>query len=422
MSPRKVVDPTPPTERQARLKDLDPAPWNPRRHDARNVEAIATSLERFGQLKPVVCRPVGARLQIVAGHGTVLAAEGLGWSAVRVWVSEMSDPEARAFAVADNRTTDLSDWDPAALLAIVRDDPMGFDEDEIQRLFDDVERDLAASIEEEKPDTPAPAPAPELEEPEVPSDPTTRLGDVIRLGEHVLVCGDSLAAEAWDAVSGGRRADLVVTDPPYAIYGSSTGIASDVADGRMIEPFFRSVGVAIAKRLKLHGHAYTFCDWRSYPTIAGAYRRPLDLKNVLVWDKAAGLGSMYANAYELIAFHAVGRRQQMSNVQRGEHDRQRMVRAQNILRFPRTSGDERPHNASKPVALVSELIENSSDPGELVADFFGGGGTTLVAAEQTERRAILFEVDPGWCDVIVARWERLTGRKAKRPRRRAAQA
>jgi DNA modification methylase len=258
--------------------------------------------------------------------------------------------------------------------------------------------------------------------PDPPKEPKTKRGDVWVCGDHLLLCGDSLEAETEAWIEKGTTA-CVLTDPPYAIYGSSSGVGSDVADDKMIRPFFAALGRRMRHALRLFGHGYVFCDWRSWDAVlAGMKASTLAAKNCIVWDKGDfGLGSMYRNCHEFVGFF-------VSQPERSSHyakqaTGQRMVTQPNVRRVNRTGQGgfesehepgQRFHNAAKPVQLLQWLLDNSTDEGDLVLDLFGGSGSTMLACERSKRRCRMVEVEPKWCDVIVARWEQLTVRKAER--------
>lgn len=421
------------------LETLELDPRNARKHPDRNRDAVRASFERFGQRLPLVAS--GSR--VLVGNLRLEVARALGWKALAV--VQVPPEDAEAFAVAENRAGELAEWDDGQLAEILaeleldRDADLlaavGFSEAELSNLLegaaaalDDPELDrmlheatTPAEPRDESTEPREEAPPEPLPEREPPPEPISKPGDRIQLGDHLLLCGDAFADATWDGVLGGdKRAAMVCMDPPYAIFGSSTGLGTDIADDKMVRPFFRAVGRRAFAVVRLFGHVYTFTDWRSFASLWDAYKEAqLTAKNLLVWDKGDnGLGSMYQQCHELVAFHAVQPAPRvMAGIEtnRRGNQRHRLVSGSNILRFSRTTGAERPHNASKPVALLSKLIENSSEPGDLVVDLFGGGGSTLIAAERTGRRAILSEIEPGWCDVIVDRWEAETGGKAKRP-------
>lgn len=382
------------------IDQLRPLEGNPRRGD---VAAVARSLKRFGQRKPIVAREDGT---VVAGNHTLAAALELGWSELAVVRVGDDEATAKAYALADNRTSALGSFDMGDLAAMVAEveafDPAlleaaSFDEDDLNALL--AGRQVPTKLTD--PD----------EVPEPPAEPVTRPGDLWLLGPHRVLCGDAHRAEDIGRALGDRQPVMVLTDPPYAIYGSASGVSSDVADDKMVRPFFESLWRTIYRVLPVFGHAYVHCDWRSWASIWEAAKvAAMTPRNMLVWDKGGfGLGSNYANNHELIAFFAKlpPQRTMTSSAPAG----QRTVHRPNVLHFERPSGDERLHNAAKPVDLLAEVIENSSDPGQVVLDLFGGSGSTLIAAHRTERVAVLTEIEPAGTDVICRRFQRLTGTK-----------
>ncbi len=379
---------------------LTPHPNNYRAHD---LPAIAESLEANTQYRAIVAsRNTG---HVLAGNGTYLAARDLlGWTTIRVeWVDNLTDEEELRILAADNGTHERGQTNRDAITEL------------LERLAETPDGLTgtgygAAYLEEPKRGRTT---IPLDEVPDLPGAPITNRGDVIHLGDHVLYCGDSLTDNLPDRL-GLEHVDLVCTDPPYAVYGSATGLASDIADDKMIRPFCRDVARLAVDMLPWFGHAYIHCDWRTWPTWWDAAKAAhLTAKNLLVWDKGgSGLGSNYANTYELIGFFH--KTPQASAMKSRDPVGTRSVFASNMLRYPRPAGDERLHNAAKPVDLLAALIENSTDPDQMVLDPFAGSGSTLIAAEQVGRRAVAVDVEPSWCDVIVNRWEAVTGGKAKR--------
>lgn len=243
-------------------------------------------------------------------------------------------------------------------------------------------------------------------------------GQVWRCGEHIVACGDTFVvtpAVVAEFVEGGEVA-AVVMDPPYAIYGSSTGIGSDIADDRMVRPFFAQVFNTARALVREFGHVYAFTDWRSWSSVWEAVRGAgLTMKNCLVWDKGGGgMGSNYANAHEFCAFaHRLPPPRAMQSQQRTGI---RPVHRPNIVRHGRVRGAERRHNAAKPVALLVDLVEASTDPGDFVVDLFCGSGSTLIACERAGRRCITTDVEPRWVAVTLRRWAEATGGTFERVR------
>jgi DNA modification methylase len=383
-------------EQQARLRivrvpigelTLDPA--NARTHDRRNLAEIRASLARFGQRLPIVVRAG----RVVGGNATTTAARELGWTHLdTVAADDLSEGEARALAVALNRTGELAGWDTELLVELLLATPelegTGFTPAELAELQaalgqlpgGDGGRRLS-DVDEVPEPPPAPPPAP---------------GDLWQLGRHRLLCGDATDRETVKRLLDGGRADMAATDPPYAIYGSSSGVSVAVADDRMVRPFFAAMWRALYGGLALFGHAYVHCDWRSWAAMWETARAAnMTIANMLVWDKGGfGLGSNYANNHELLVFACRLPRQRTMTASNPAGARQ--VHRPNVLHYDRPRGEtDRPVNAAKPVELVRELVRNSTDPGGSVLDLYAGSGTVAIAAELEDRRAFLLEVDPG---------------------------
>lgn len=414
---------------------------NPRK-TKKAVPRIRLSIEKFGFVDPVVLW--SSKHRLAAGHARLDAFEelraekGADWKPknapgpglIKVAFHEfVGEADATAYAIAANRLGELAEWDEGkrdALLDEFREDRVLFDatgydfEDHFAEEPDPPPGDPDAGGEgatstDKRDELPGDAAGPDARDalPPEPKEARCKEGDLWILGEHRLLCGDSFNAEHRMRLLEGRVADAIVTDPPYAIYGSSTGIGADIADDKMVRPFFEHLFKACSLAVKEFGHVYACCDWRSWAAVwDGAKRAGLCPKNMVVWDKGGGLGSMYANCHELVAFFV--RDPPERSMKNGKKAGQRMVPRKNVIAVNRVSGDERVHNAQKPVVLISELIVNATEKGETVLDFFGGSGTTLVACEALERRACLMEMEPRECDKILARWEKLTGRTAER--------
>jgi DNA modification methylase len=408
------------------IDSLKEDPKNAKTHGAASIAAIAASLEMFGQQKNIVAH--GNVVKV--GNGTWRAAKKLGWTHVAALQfaegEEIEDPDkaATAYALADNRTGEVgSSWNPAVVQLQVETVGLAFDLTPLHfgEIVPVASRAGLGKDEKKKEEADGAPKSPEAskaadeedEIPEAPKEPKTKRGDLFQLGEHRLLCGDSFKPADVSRLLEATKVDLIVTDPPYAIYGSSTGISTDIADDKMVRPFFERLGHTCSSVIKEFGHVYACCDWRSLSALWDGFKGArLAPKNCIVWDKGGGgLGSSYAQCYELIAFFALLPKQTVMSgqVKRG----QRMVHRPNIVRIPHAHGDERQHNAAKPIALFSEFVTNSSDEGESVLDLFGGSGTTAIVCEKLKRRAYVMEIEPRYCDIIIARWEKLTGKKAK---------
>ena len=440
------------------LSELERSTWdgNAKEHDDTQIRQ---SFDRFGYVLPVT-RDEGTG-KLVAGHGRIsnlaelkktgaappsrvqLRADGEWLVPVIRGVRFASKQEAQAYLLADNRLVELGGWNDKLLAAQLQEvaelgqrglEGVGWSNAQLDELM----ADLAALPEPVPPlEAPEPPPVPDVEppahplvvdgsdldgedpEPEKPVDVYMKQGQLWKLGRHLLMVGDSFNAEDVARLVKAGKAEgieliLVLMDPPYAIYGSSSGVSSDVADDKMIRPFFEALFRTVHGLLPTFGHVYVFCDWRSWATLwHGAKVGKIAPHNMLVWDKGgAGLGSHYANAHEIIFFGAKMPVMKTMIQARERETGQRVVHKSNVLRFARARGDERLHNAAKPRPLVEQLIQNSSDPEQGVIDLFCGSGTTLVACETTGRRCLTMEIDMANAQIAKERWERMTGQKA----------
>ena len=385
---------------------LVPNPKNPNKHPDEQIQLLGRIIRQTGWRQPITVSTLSGF--IVKGHGRLAAALLEGVKEVPVdYQNYASEAEEYADLVADNRIAELSEIDNIMLADIFADIdtgeiPMeltGFSEKEVESLI----TGLSEALHEDKTDLDE---VPETPEPE---NIITQQGDLWLLGDHRLMCGDSTSREDVDALMDGTKADMVFTDPPYALFGNSTGVCG-VGDDKMIRPFFQAIGRVIERKVKIMGHVYVCHDWQTSATIKEAFDL-LTAKNLIVWRKAeaGGLGSFYSKIYELIWLFA-------NEPAKGINGMNTIAHARTILGTPNIwdctveAAPERDHNAQKPVNVVKIAVENSSDPGETVLDLFGGSGTTMIACEETGRTAYLMELEPKYCDVIVKRYIRTTGK------------
>jgi len=390
-----------------------PYPQNPRLHSETEVARLAQFIGSLGFLKPIEVDEHGV---ILAGHRRHAAAKLLALARVPVLQHRhLSESQKRAYRVADNRLTLEGEWDPALLrreAKFLRSKgwdlkALAFSDVEIRKLLDGLPK-VGPAGKPGEPEQEPPLPQPLAKQ-------ITRLGEIWALGEHRLMCGDALKRENLVALMGKARASAVFTDPPYAIYGSSTGIAADITDDKMVRPFFRDVLAACVETCKPFAHIYVCCDWRSWASWwEVAKGTGIVPKNMVVWDKNGGLGASYANFHELLFF---GWFMPVESIMSRKVTGGRTVYDPNIWRVNRVppAGRKggREHNAQKPIDLVRRALENSTDAGALVLDFFVGSGTTMVACQDLGRRCYGLEIEPRWCDVSVLRWQRTTKLAAK---------
>ena len=372
------------------ISEIKPYVKNAKLHTSKQVQQVAASIQEFGFNQPIVVDKQGV---IIVGHGRYEAAKLLGLTDVPVIEVNLTEDQAKAYRLADNKLNE-SEWDMK--LAV----------EELKELSEEMQVltgfDLDLLIEPDEKDDEIPA---------IPDQATSKIGDLYQLGNHRLICGDSIKTEDVERLMDGARADCVFTDPPYALFGNSTGVAG-ITDDKMTRPFFLEIFKALQRNTKLFAHIYTCCDWHSaFSLQAMAKECGLTEKNLCIWDKGdGGVGGMYQQCYEMIWFHANSpiATKTMGKTRSGE----RTVNGKpNIWRFKRANKD-RTHNAQKPVDLIVNGLMNSTDENDLVLDLFGGSGSTLIACEKTNRICYMSELDPKFVDVIIKRWEEYAGQKA----------
>jgi DNA modification methylase len=400
---------TPSQLEQIKTADLVPYARNAKKHDESQVAKIAGSIREFGFNNPVL---IDADNGIIAGHGRVMAAQKLALASVPcLRLSHLSETQKRAYILADNRLAELGGgWDAEMLKLELADlgdldvdlDGIGFGADDLQ--------DLELSEEPETSDVDA--------EPQIDKAEELRAkwgvepGQLWELGDHRLLCGDSTKPEDVSRLMDGQKAEMVFTDPPYALFGNSTGVHG-IADDKMVRPFFRDIGRASMEWVENFGHVYLCCDWHTASVIQSVIGEVgLTAKNLCVWDKGdGGIGANYQQCYELIWFFTNSPRAK-GTMARKEAGEKTVNGVPNIWRFPRVQKD-RIHNAEKPVGMVSVPITNGSKQGNIVLDFFSGSGTVLIACEQLGRKCRAIEIGPAYVAVALQRWADATGKTPK---------
>ena len=341
------------------------------------------------EARPIVVNP---DMVVLGGNMRLKACKAAGLTEAPVYVASWEESKAKEFIVKDNVGFGEWDWDILA---------NEWDAVELE------EWGLDVWTPDEEPTEGLTDPD---EVPEAPEEPKTKLGDLYILGEHRLLCGDSTKPEDVEKLMNGERADMVFTDPPYALFGNSTG--GTVADDKMIRPFFRDIAKAMIRSCKPAAHFYSCLDWKSWSAVLDSYTTSgLTAKNMIVWDKGSpALGQSYRSQHELIMFGLVATVGVSITKSLGvEVGRITDTNVWTIKREP----NQGMHSALKPQEVMIRAIKNSSDPASLVLDLFLGSGSTIIAAQQTGRKCYGMELDPKYCDVIVKRWEDFTGKKAE---------
>ena len=390
------------------IDKLLPYVRNARQHSDEQIAQIAASIAEFGFVNPIL---TGADGVLVAGHGRLAAARKLGLPTVPVVVLDHLTPtQRRALVLADNRLAELATWDDALLrieLEALQDDGFdldltGFDADALAELLADEEPQIEGRTEDDA-------------IPEMPEEPVSRPGDVWRLGPHRLVCGDATTAEAYARLfPDGERADMVFTDPPYNVnYANSArdklrGKHRPILNDALGEGFYDFLFDALALIMAhTRGAIYVAMSSSELDTLQAAFRAAGGhWSTFIIWAKNTfTLGrSDYQRQYEPILY---GWPEGATRHWCGDRDQG------DVWQIKKPAKNDL-HPTMKPVDLVERAIRNSSRPGDVVLDPFGGSGTTLIAAEKAGRVARLIELDPKYADVIVRRWQDWTGQQATR--------
>jgi len=363
---------------------------NARTHSAEQINKLRSSLREFGFINPVI---IDRGFNVIAGHGRIEAAKAEGIPEVPcVFADYLTDAQKKAYILADNRMAMDAGWDEEllrveieALQAESFDVGLtGFDESEIADLFE-----TDSEVKDDGFDVDA-----ELEKP-----PVTKSGDLWLLGNHRLICGDSTREETYTLLMDGKKANLVVTDPPYNVNyeGSAGKIKNDNMENGKFYKFLLDAFTNMEKVMADDASIYVFhadtegLNFRKAFADAGFY-----LSGTCIWKKQSlVLGrSPYQWQHEPVLF---------GWKKKGRHQWYTGRKESTIWEFdkPKKNGD---HPTMKPVPLVAYPIKNSSMSNCIVLDPFGGSGSTLIACEQTNRVCHTIELDEKFCDVIVKRF------------------
>lgn len=360
------------------IKDIVPFKRNPKKHPKEQVDNIAKSLEKYGWRMP--CLVNFNNGELIAGHGRILAAKQNGMNRIPcIDGSDMTQEQIDEFRYLDNKLNE-SAWDNDILKA----DLPTLD-------FSDFNIDWGVEL-----DLPEPEAEEDDYEVELPEEPKTKLGQIWQLGRHRLMCGDSTDIESVQKLTGGcNKIDLLFTDPPYNVsFNGRSGkfdvIKNDDLESKEFEDFIVKV-IGVIKYINPKAY-YIWCNWKFYAIL----QKELAYKACIVWAKNVfGLGKGYRHQHEFCLFNG-----EIDEDIKNESDLWEIKKDSNYL-----------HPTQKPVELSYRAIGNHKSA-KTVLDLFGGSGSTLIGCEQRNVDAFIMELDPKYCDVIIDRWEKLTGDKA----------
>lgn len=376
------------------INDLQNDHKNARKRTDRSSKLIKESLQKFGAARSIV---IDENNRILAGNGTIAGAKAAGIKNLKVIETDgneiiavkrtgLSEDEKVGLALADNRTSDLSEWDINMLEELSQEHDLNpwFDNDDLKELLGETEVLPAEGLTD--PD----------DVPEIPEEPITKEGDLYILGNHRLLCGDSTNILHVEKLMDGNKADMVFTDPPYNVaFNGRSGKFDVIKNDDLSEDSFNELisGMVEIINILKPNHYYVWCNWKFYATL----QTKLPFKGCIVWAKNVfGLGVGYRHQHEFCLFNA-----KIDKHIKNESDLWQVKKDVSYM-----------HPTQKPVELAERALINHKQGN--VIDLFGGSGSTLIAAERLKRQAFLMELDPKYCDVIVKRWEDFTGNKAKR--------
>ena len=400
------------------VAEVTPYQRNARSHSKKQIRQIADSIKRFGFTNPVL---IDSSNQILAGHGRVEAAKLLNIETIPcLRIDHLNSEERRAYILADNKIALNAGWDEE-LLALELYELSNCDLDFSLGLTGFSIAEIDAILEgypPEESNNPADDLLPKIDPGQLRCQP----GDIWKLGEHRLYCGNSLDENVIEALMNGAKAEMVFTDPPYNVpidghVGGKGAIKHRefaMASGEMTEKEFTEFLAKAFSNLcrnSQDGSIHYICmDWRHMNEVLNAASASYtELKNLIVWVKDnGGMGSFYRSRHELIFAYKNGSAPHINSFELGQHGRYRTnvweYRGVNTLKSGRLDELEL-HPTVKPVAMIADAIKDVSQRRGVVLDLFGGSGSTLIAAHKTGRRAFICELDPIYCDRIIRRWE-----------------
>ena len=385
---------------------------NARKRTARSSSLIQRSLEKFGAARSIV---IDEDNRILAGNGTIEGAKAAGIKNLKIIETDgneiiavkrtgLSEEEKVGLALADNRTSDLSEWDAEMLKQLSEEQDLNpwFDEGDLAELIGEPEKIEGLTDPDDAP--------------EVPEEPITKEGDLYILGNHRLLCGDSTNIQHVEKLMDNKKADMVFTDPPYGMY-----LNADYSSLKTSLQMFKDKKTKGGKKYDnvigdnddfkpdLINTIFLNFNYCKEIFLWGAdyYSQLLPDKNSgswIVWDKRLdeSADKMFGSCFELCW-------------SKNKHKREiARVKWAGIFGLEKEHDKSRFHPTQKPTLLVEYFFDKWCKDLKNVVDLYGGSGSTLIAAERTNRQAYLMELDPKYCDVIVKRWEDFTGNTAKR--------
>jgi len=396
----------------ADINTIKPYENNPRKLKDSAIEKVAMSLKEYGFRQPIV---VDKDRIIVVGHTRYRASKKLGFKEVPITIADNLTPEQiNAYRIADNRTAEESEWDSELLKMEIKDleakdfklDLLGFNEDQLNDMLFEEKQGLTD----------------EDEVPEAPEEPITKLGDIWKLGNHRLMCGDSINEDTYKKILDDKICNITFTSPPYNagslnIDGNSRTEKkyNNFEDNMSLDEYDKFININLTYLLK-----YSEEVFYNIGLVQNNKKSIFDLihnfknkfKDIIYWKKSSVAPHIQKgiinNLVEFILTFGDGKRR-FKNYQftQGSY--------YNVIEGKNATGNQysKIHKATFPVYLPENIIKNFTSINSLILDCFGGTGTTLIACEKLNRICYIIELDPKYCDVIIKRWENFTGKKAE---------
>ena len=377
----------------AEISNIKPYENNPRKLSEQAIEKVAMSLKEYGFRQPIV---VDKDMVIVAGHTRFRASKKLGLKQVPISVIDnLSEEQINAYRIADNRTAEEAEWDNELLKMEIKEleakdfklDLLGFNDEQLNNILFEEKQGLTD----------------EDEVPETPEEPISKLGDIWKLGNHRVMCGNSVDYEDVNKLMNNKIADLVNTDPPYGVnYQSNMRTKSDKFDVIKNDDKILDITPMIDKFSK--GWVFIWTTWKVidkwlYNTKSFGFPT-----NMVVWHKGGGgigdLKKTFSTDYEMAL--VFNRGAELCGKRIGS-----------VWSLQKDKAIKYKHPTQKPVELSVEAIDKTTNPKSIVMDLFLGSGSSLIACEKMDRICYGMELDPKYCDVIIKRWENFTGKKAE---------
>ena len=377
----------------AEISTIKPYENNPRKLSEQAIQKVALSLKEYGFRQPIV---VDKDMVIVAGHTRFRASKKLGLKQVPISVIDnLSEEQINAYRIADNRTAEESEWDNELLKMEIKEleakdfklDLLGFNDEQLNNILFEEKQGLTD----------------EDEVPETPEEPISKIGDIWILGNHRVMCGNSIDYEDVHKLMNNKIADLVNTDPPYGVYyQSNMRTKSDKFDIIKNDDKILNITPIIDKFSK--GWVFIWTTWKVIDKWLDNTKSFGFPTNMVVWHKGGGgigdLKKTFSTDYEMAL--VFNRGAELCGKRIGS-----------VWKLQKDKAIKYKHPTQKPVELSVEAIDKTTKPKAIVLDLFLGSGSTIIACEKMDRICYGMELDPKYCDVIIKRWENFTGKKAE---------